>query len=62
MEVPIVKRWIDSEEWYPVYELRRNHSGYSTEVQIPEDLVQRYAAAYKEFKAVQSILKGLYES
>lgn len=61
MEVPIVKRWINSEEWYPVYELHRNDDWIGTEVHIPESLVHRYAKAYAEFKAVQKILCELYE-
>ena len=62
MEIPIVTRWIDEEEWYPVYELHRNEEDcYGTAVQIPEDLVHRYAKAYAEFKAVQTILRNLYE-
>lgn len=61
MEIPIVTRWIDEEEWYPVYELHREDSGMSTAVHVPEDLVQRYAKAYAEFKSVQMILQSLYE-
>jgi uncharacterized protein YabN with tetrapyrrole methylase and pyrophosphatase domain len=62
MDVPIVKRYIYAAEWYPVYELHRNEEDtYGTAVQIPEDLVHRYAKAYAEFKNVQIILRSLYE-
>ena len=62
MEVPIVKRYIYSAEWYPVYELHRdNEWGLNEEVYIPENLVYRYAKAYAEFQAVQEILRSLYE-
>jgi len=63
MEVPIVKRHIYTEEWWPVYELHHYDEDdvYGTAVQIPEDLVHRYAKAYAEFKNVQIILRSLYE-
>ncbi|CAB4130947.1 hypothetical protein UFOVP128_44 [uncultured Caudovirales phage] len=62
MEVPIVKRWVETNEWYPVYELHRDGAApFEQEVHIPETLVQRYAKAYQEFRAVQDILRGLCE-
>ena len=60
MEVPIVTRWINKEEWWPVYELHRDDDGFATAVHLPEDLVHRYAKAYAEFRAVQKILSELY--
>jgi hypothetical protein len=60
MEVPLVKRYIYSAEWYPVFELHRNEEDtFGVAVQIPEELVHRYAKAYAEFKAVQTILREL---
>lgn len=62
MAVPIVKRYLNEEEWWPVYELHRiTDDSYGTEVQIPEELVNRYAKAYKEFRAVQKILKSFWD-
>ena len=61
MEVPIVKRYLNEEEWWPVYKLQPiTENNYGTEVQIPQDLVDRYAWAYREFKAVQKVLRKLY--
>ena len=62
MEVPIVKAFIEVDEWYPVFNFTQRSSGYVTEVHVPEDLIKRYRAALKEFDDVQDILGTLYES
>jgi hypothetical protein len=61
MAVPVVKRYIAEEEWYPVYELHRDADFLGKEVEIPESLVIQYARAWGEWKAVQTKLRKLYE-
>jgi len=60
MEIPIVTRYIDEDEWWPVFSLTEGNWG--KEVHVPITLVERYDAAYKEFRAVQDILRKFYES
>ena len=61
MAVPLVKRYITEEEWYPVYELHRDDNFFDVEVEIPQALVTQYARAWGEWKAVQTKLRKLYE-
>lgn len=63
MAFPLVKRFIQQVEWYPVYELHRETTcpQLDPEVEIPEPLVVQYARAWGEWKAIQTKLRKLYE-
>ena len=56
--------WKDSDEWYPVYSLRKKQPQWATNdvdhsIVVPDKLWYRYKAALKEFNKVQDIIRDL---
>lgn len=56
-----MKARISKTEWYPVWVLD-TIEGYGTEVDIPQDLIDRYQANMKVFDEIQSELRKLRDA
>lgn len=50
---------LDWDEWYPVYELRPATERFGTEIEVSEELYNRYVSAMEEFVEVQDLLSKL---
>lgn len=55
--MPSIK--IDKDEWYPVFCISTH---YGVEVEVPQDLIERWDKAEQEFDAVQAIVGKLYDT
>ena len=54
--MPKVK--ISKSEWWPVYVL----GVWGDDVELPQELIDRYEAALKEFDEVQDLIQDAYEA
>lgn len=52
-----MKKFIDKDEWYPVYYLAHN---YGFEYEVPDDLIKEYDEANDAFEKMQEKLEALY--
>jgi hypothetical protein len=55
----MIKTRIDQEELWPVYII---NDMWGVEVGLPQELIDRYQAATKEFHEVQELLEEVYEA
>lgn len=53
------KRYIDTDEWYPVYSI--NNEGYGSEAEFTKEELVRIGRVFKEFDEVQDLLGKKYE-
>lgn len=53
--------WIDSDEVYPVFSLKKAESAlsYDEVVEVPDELVERYNKVCKEYAKIQRELRKL---
>lgn len=58
----MMKVFIDSGEWYPVYDFHEEKTSWNDEHEIPAELVHRYTKLRAEFQSVliemQKIVEG----
>lgn len=57
----MIVEW-DTEEYYPVYEIRTTNGSWPThEIVVSDELFSRYNAAMQEFWAVQGVIRRMIE-
>lgn len=57
-----MKRTIDRNDWYPVYAICDIDGNTYNQVEIPDELIERYNAVRKEHSEVQGLLEILWET
>lgn len=50
------------DEWYPVHVLEFDEGAYGYEIEIPDELAERYKAVSKEFDLVQYQIANIVEA
>jgi len=57
-----MKMAIDIDEWYPVYTIHKRRIMGCVDVDIPQELVERFDKVSYEFSVIQSELRQLYQA